>query len=67
MFVLKQIAKGIDTWSALKNILHAKGDFINDTLFTPLLKTLEKMSFVVQKNYPKSKCSLAFILISIGK
>ncbi|MDK2785659.1 MAG: uncharacterized protein PWQ80_338 [Thermotoga sp.] len=46
LFVLGQIARGINTWSALKNIFHAKGDFISDSRLYSLLETLEKMSFV---------------------
>ncbi|PLV56064.1 ATP-binding protein [Thermotoga sp. SG1] len=45
-FVLRQIAKGINTWSALKNIFHAKGDFISDSRLYSILETLEKMAFV---------------------
>lgn len=45
-FILKQIARGINTWSALKNIFLAKGDFISDSRLYSLLETLEKMSFV---------------------
>ncbi|ABQ47741.1 ATPase [Thermotoga petrophila RKU-1] len=45
-FILRQISRGINTWSALKNIFRAKGDFIGDSRLYSLLETLEKMSFI---------------------
>nr|WP_241240651.1 hypothetical protein [Thermotoga sp. Ku-13t] len=43
---MRQIARGINTWSDLKNIFLAKGDFISDSRLYSLLETLEKMSFI---------------------
>ncbi|PLV59757.1 AAA family ATPase [Thermotoga sp. KOL6] len=50
IFLLKQIAKGINTWSYLKSSFHAKGDRIGDSRLYSLLKTLERMSFVKKEN-----------------
>lgn len=36
----------MNSWSSLKNLFHAKGDFESDSNLYSLLKTLEKMSFI---------------------
>lgn len=46
LFILKQLAQGVNSWFSLKNLFHAKGDFVSDSNLYSLLKTLEKMSFI---------------------
>lgn len=44
--ILKQIANGMNSWIAIKNVLHGRGDFIVDSRLYSLLETLEKMSLI---------------------
>jgi len=46
MTVLKSIAIGINTWTGLKNVLHAKGDFVSNSRLFSVLETLQKLSLV---------------------
>lgn len=46
MKILKAIANGANSWSSLKNILHAEGDFISDSRMYEALEKLQKMSLI---------------------
>lgn len=46
LFLLKSVAQGINTWSGLRNVLHARGDIIGDSRLYSLLEVLEKMSLI---------------------
>lgn len=44
--ILKYIAQGANSWSAVKNICYANRDFVADSRLYSLLGTLEKMSLI---------------------
>lgn len=46
MKILKAVANGASSWSSLKNVLHAEGDFISDSRLYEALETLRKMSLI---------------------
>ncbi len=44
--ILKLVAQGINSWTMLKNYFLAKGDTINDSRLSELLKALEEISLI---------------------